>query len=184
MKFIICKNREQFGPFELSEVQNYVNTGVFRLTDYCFEEGWKSWRLLSSIVSRIPSSEENPGGEKNESPQLKQTLDKQLSIDSKKAESKGNEISSEDNTRLVKKTKTGREVSAQMLTNIANFGLLNYSEIDNSNKKIYLARNGVMMESSDRYDIATKLSKGELLPDDWFYDNVSKKWKKLKESAW
>jgi hypothetical protein len=183
MKFIVCKNREQFGPFEMSEVQRYVNTGVFRLTDYCFQEGWESWRFISSIVSRIPGSEENLGGEKNESPQLKQISEQHLSVDSKKAENKDNEILSEEN-HLVKKTKTGREVSAQMLTNIANFGLLNYSENGNSEKNIYLARNGEMLECSDRYDIATKLSKGELLPDDWFYDNVSKKWKKLKESAW
>lgn len=183
MKLIICKNREQFGPFELSEVQHYVNTGVFKLTDYCFEEGWDSWRLLSSLVSRLPCSDEALEVEKTLMPQLNQEVEPQLTINHKKAENKGAEIS-EDKKHLFEKTQTGMGVGAQMLTNIANFGLLNYNEIGNSNKKIYLARNGEMLESSDRCDIATKLSRGELFPDDWFYDNVSKKWKKLKESAW
>jgi len=55
MKLIVLQNQEQFGPFDLNQIQCLVNEGYFQLTDYCWEEGWSDWRLLSSIVNRIPA---------------------------------------------------------------------------------------------------------------------------------
>jgi hypothetical protein len=64
MKFIILQNQEQFGPFDLDQLQAIVNEGHFQLTDYCWAEEWSEWRLLSAVVSRIPQSLQNviPGG--------------------------------------------------------------------------------------------------------------------------
>ena len=62
--FIILQNQEQFGPFDLDQLQAIVNEGHFQLTDYCWAEEWIEWKLLSTVVSRIPQALQNviPGG--------------------------------------------------------------------------------------------------------------------------
>ena len=54
MPILITKNDEQYGPYELSELQEYVHQGSFLLTDLCWQEGWEDWQPISSIVSRPP----------------------------------------------------------------------------------------------------------------------------------
>lgn len=54
MKFIVLQNQGQFGSFDLNQLQAIVNEGHFQLTDYCWAEQWSEWRLLGTLVSRIP----------------------------------------------------------------------------------------------------------------------------------
>jgi hypothetical protein len=56
MKFIILQNQEQFGPFDLDQLQAIVNEGHFQLTDYFWAEEWIEWKHLSAVVSRIPQA--------------------------------------------------------------------------------------------------------------------------------
>lgn len=56
MKIIVLQNQEQFGPFDLDQLQFIVNEGHFQLTDYCWAEGWSEWQLLSTITQRIPTA--------------------------------------------------------------------------------------------------------------------------------
>ena len=54
MKLIVLQNNEQYGPFDLNELHDIVNIGHFHLTDFCWSEGWSDWKLISSIVKRVP----------------------------------------------------------------------------------------------------------------------------------
>jgi hypothetical protein len=54
MKLIVLQNNEQYGPFDLNELYDIVNIGHFHLTDFCWSEGWSDWKLISSIVKRVP----------------------------------------------------------------------------------------------------------------------------------
>jgi hypothetical protein len=56
MKIIVLQNQEQFGPFDLDQLQFIVNEGHFQLTDYCWAEGWSEWKLLSTVAYRIPTA--------------------------------------------------------------------------------------------------------------------------------
>jgi hypothetical protein len=56
MKIIVLQNQEQFGPFDLDQLQFIVNEGHFHLTDYCWAEGWSEWQLLSTVAYRIPTA--------------------------------------------------------------------------------------------------------------------------------
>jgi hypothetical protein len=56
MKIIVLQNQEQFGPFDLDQLQFIVNEGHFQLTDYCWAEGWSEWQLLSTVAYRIPTA--------------------------------------------------------------------------------------------------------------------------------
>jgi hypothetical protein len=50
---LVLKDQQQYGPYELSELQGYVTQGSFALTDLCWQEGWPEWRPLSTVV-RVP----------------------------------------------------------------------------------------------------------------------------------
>ena len=56
MKIIVLQNQEQFGPFDLDQLQFIVNEGHFQLTDYCWAEGWSEWKLISTMAYRIPTA--------------------------------------------------------------------------------------------------------------------------------
>ena len=54
MPILITKDGQQYGPYELPDIQEYVNQGSFALTDQCWQDGWPDWRPLSTIISRPP----------------------------------------------------------------------------------------------------------------------------------
>lgn len=54
MQIIVLQNQEQFGPFDLNQLQSIVNEGHFQLTDYCWAQEWSEWKLLSTVVNRFP----------------------------------------------------------------------------------------------------------------------------------
>jgi len=54
MAILTIKDGQQYGPYTLEEVSNYVQEGSFLLTDFCWQEGWAEWQPLSSIVTRTP----------------------------------------------------------------------------------------------------------------------------------
>ena len=54
MQTLVTKEGQQYGPYELSKLQEYVTQGSFSLTDHCWQEGWPDWRPLSTIISSPP----------------------------------------------------------------------------------------------------------------------------------
>ena len=54
MPLLVIKDGQQYGPYEMDELQGYVTQGSFLLTDQCWQEGWADWQPLSSIISRPP----------------------------------------------------------------------------------------------------------------------------------
>jgi len=51
MPYLVSKDGEQFGPFELDELTRYVQEGSILLTDHCWQEGWDQWFPIHSVVS-------------------------------------------------------------------------------------------------------------------------------------
>jgi hypothetical protein len=54
MQILVTKDGEQYGPYELSDLKEYVSQGSFTLTDLCWQDGWSDWQPISSIISRPP----------------------------------------------------------------------------------------------------------------------------------
>jgi hypothetical protein len=54
MKLLVLKDGEQYGPYEQTELEGYVQQGSFSLSDLCWQESWEDWKPLSSIISRPP----------------------------------------------------------------------------------------------------------------------------------
>ena len=54
MPILVTKDGQQYGPYELAELQGYVTQGSFSLTDLCWQDGWADWMPLSTIISRPP----------------------------------------------------------------------------------------------------------------------------------
>lgn len=55
MPLFVSKNGETFGPHEPEEVALFLGTGDFRPDDYCWQEGWAEWRLISSVIPPKPT---------------------------------------------------------------------------------------------------------------------------------
>jgi hypothetical protein len=54
MKIIVLKNNEQYGPYELSELESFVAQGSFSISDMCWQDEWDEWKPLSAIITRQP----------------------------------------------------------------------------------------------------------------------------------
>jgi membrane protein YdbS with pleckstrin-like domain len=54
MPILVSKDGQQYGPYEIDELQGYVTQGSFLLADQCWQEGWADWQPLSTIISRPP----------------------------------------------------------------------------------------------------------------------------------
>ena len=59
MPILVTKDGQQYGPYELAELQGYVTQGSFSLTDLCWQDGWAvillriKGRLLPTLVAII-----------------------------------------------------------------------------------------------------------------------------------
>lgn len=51
MPYLVSKDGQQFGPFELDELTRHVQEGSILLTDHCWHEGWDQWFPIHSVVS-------------------------------------------------------------------------------------------------------------------------------------
>ncbi|MEX1111060.1 MAG: polymer-forming cytoskeletal protein [Chthoniobacterales bacterium] len=54
MALFVTKNGQTFGPHEPGEIAVFLGTGDFLPDDYCWEEGWNEWRLISSVLPDRP----------------------------------------------------------------------------------------------------------------------------------
>lgn len=54
MALFITKNGQTFGPHQPEEIAVFLGTGDFLPDDYCWQEGWNEWRLISSVLPDRP----------------------------------------------------------------------------------------------------------------------------------
>ncbi len=54
MALFVSKNGQTFGPHEPGEIAVFLGTGDFLPDDYCWQEGWNEWRLISSVLPDRP----------------------------------------------------------------------------------------------------------------------------------
>jgi hypothetical protein len=50
MQIYIFKNNEQFGPFDASQIEDYIKTSVFAMDDFAWSEGEADWIPLSDLL--------------------------------------------------------------------------------------------------------------------------------------
>jgi len=54
MPLFVTKNGQTFGPHEPEDIAVFLGTGDFLPDDYCWQEGWNEWRLISSVLPDRP----------------------------------------------------------------------------------------------------------------------------------
>jgi len=192
MKIIVSKKNEKYGPFDIFQIQHYVNVGFFQLTDFCYEEGWEKWKMLSSIVSRLPELDEEANRQNSfeyedtkqiEVPKEKDFYHHTLEEMQDKKTVKTDRKTHWNENKSVNKTEISG-ICAQKMTNMSLLGFLSQNSNQNRNKGIYLARNGEILECCPKKQIVIKLSAGQLFPDDWFFDDSVREWKRLRDESW
>jgi len=55
MALFVTKNGQTFGPHEPEEIGIFLGTGDFLPEDYCWQEGWREWRPISSVLPDRPA---------------------------------------------------------------------------------------------------------------------------------
>jgi hypothetical protein len=50
MQTLVFKDGQQYGPYDLGDLIDYLGQGSFLHSDLCWQEGWEDWRPLSSVV--------------------------------------------------------------------------------------------------------------------------------------
>jgi hypothetical protein len=50
MQIYIFKNNEQFGPFDGTQIEEYIKTSVFAMEDFAWSEGEPEWIALSDLL--------------------------------------------------------------------------------------------------------------------------------------
>ena len=200
MKIIVLQNQEQFGPFDLDQLQFIVNEGHFQLTDYCWAEGWSEWQLLSTITQRIPTalkgaipiSSDQKVEEASKEPVIKgdtSTWFQQAPI-IEEAQSYA-PIQIDENTLkagMVVKNDT-QSVSCDFITSLAVRGIYvtpktrNQDSSTSSNLtsdiSIYVSREGQIIGYYNLEDILKYLNSGDLLPTDLLWNESAREWVNL-----
>ncbi len=54
MPLFVTKDGQTFGPYEPEEIAIFLGTGDFQPEDYCWQEGWDTWRAISSVLPSKP----------------------------------------------------------------------------------------------------------------------------------
>jgi hypothetical protein len=54
VQFLVLKDQQQYGPYDVADLQSYVRQGSFALTDLCWQEGWPEWRPVAAVVTVPP----------------------------------------------------------------------------------------------------------------------------------
>jgi len=54
MKYLVKRGAEQFGPYSLADIQQYVQSGNISLGDLAQREGMSEWVPVSQVIGNIP----------------------------------------------------------------------------------------------------------------------------------
>ena len=200
MKIIVLQNQEQFGPFDLDQLQFIVNEGHFHLTDYCWAEGWSEWQLLSTVAYRIPTALQ--GSMRLSSDQkLEESTPEHVIMDDADTSLPHTPSMEEplsyspikiDNSTLkagmVVKNDT-QAVSCDFITSLAVRGIYVTPKTKNqdsstssnltSDISLYVSREGQIIGYYNLENILNYLNSGDLLPTDLLWTESAREWVNL-----
>lgn len=54
MKYLVKRGEEEFGPYSLADIQQYVQSGNISLGDLAQSEGMSEWVPVSQVIGNIP----------------------------------------------------------------------------------------------------------------------------------
>jgi hypothetical protein len=185
MWIIVTKGSEQFGPFDIPQLQQYVDSGFFRLTDYCLADSWTEWKRLAFLVKRLPQQADTAIAlaartpKKNATQAAPAVIEKQF----------------HSTVRIVPSYSTfipvpPAAIGMERLTSLAALGFvesvvaggLNTAELTASDEKIFhLARGAEIIGACTAAEIPAKIIRGELLPTDWWFDATTSDWLPVSE---
>jgi len=188
MMIIVYKNKEQFGPFSASQIQDYVDKGFFNLTDYCWTEGWSEWKIIANFASKTLTFEKDTT--KHSSSETKPLKEREI------ATKEGNLIScnGKDSTEQKNKTesnfnKNGGAIDCHRLTSMASFGFIaphtvasnqeQASPKDTNEKIVHLARAGEIFDKCRISEIPKEIASGYLISNDLWFNETNSQWESL-----
>lgn len=185
---IVLKRKQQFGPFDLTQLENYVKSGDFLLTDYCWTNGWSEWKMIAHIVSRLPESakNENPNPVSSGNPTIRTENSKVDS--SQKSTPHPNSDSSKRSIQPINAKSSA--IDCNKLTNMAMFGFVGpksanpeppHGSILSGTVMIHLARKSQIIDYCAASEIPRKLQDGLIQPSDWWFNEKSGQWEPVYE---
>jgi len=62
MEYFVKRGDERFGPYSLSDLQHYVQSGNVTLEDFTQSEGMADWVPVSQVLGNIPAMAFAGGG--------------------------------------------------------------------------------------------------------------------------
>lgn len=62
MKYFVKRGEQRFGPYALSDLQRYVQSGNITLDDLAQSEGMDNWLSISEVLGNIPAPAFGSGG--------------------------------------------------------------------------------------------------------------------------
>lgn len=175
---IVLKQKQQFGPFSLTQLESYVKSGDFLLTDYCWTDGWSEWRIIANLVTRLPECGQT---EVAGSPASRPEIPKE-DIPKNRAPLSENDPTDRTNQPVNVK---GSAIDCNKLTSMAMFGFFGpkkeHSEpqpefIPRGTTLIHLARKSQIIDHCAISEVPGKIQAGLVLSSDWWFNEKSGKW--------
>jgi hypothetical protein len=188
MMIVVYKNKEQFGPFSASQVQDYVDKGVFKLTDYCWTEGWSEWKIIANFASRTPVLEKDTT--KKSGSETKPEKGEDLATASSNLITCNGIGSSKQKTKPESNfIQNGGAIDCHRLTSMASFGFIapkivannqeQASPKDINEKMVHLARAGEIFDKCRISEIPKKIASGYLNSNDLWFNETNSQWESL-----
>ena len=192
MRFIVRKGTEEFGPFDLPELQKFVDEGFFRLTDFCLGEEWRDWKRLSSLVARMPGVGKKVGGAENTSPAAPQTKNgtngfHPIPFNPPRAPAHCKPSVPCTATSLPSPATT---IDLGRLTSMAAVGFVDHDDAFRGTESsipepmFHIARGAEQIGVFTAGDIDALVSSGQLLATDWWFHETLGEWIPLSSFTW
>jgi hypothetical protein len=198
MQIIVLQNQEQFGPFDLDHLQSIVNEGHFQLTDYCWAQEWSEWKLLSTVVNRLPpalksalpiDSVQNPEPSSSEPVFQSDTAEDFSQLSDIEEPASSSPITLDKNilkAGMVVKNES-QLVSCDFVTSLAVRGIYVRSKPKgedfnfSSEAALHVARGAKILGCYNFVDITEHLGSGFLLSTDLFWNEPVGEWLELSQ---
>lgn len=198
MKIIVLQNQEQFGPFDLDQLQSIVNEGHFQLTDYCWAQEWSEWKLLSTVVNRFPPALKSTipvdSVPNSEQPSTEPVFQSDAAEDLPQASNTEEPVSHSPITIDNRNLKAGmvvrnesQSVSCDFVTSLAVRGIYVKSKSKgedfnfSSEEALHIARGPEILGCYNFVDIADHIRSGFLFTTDLFWNESAGEWLELSQ---
>lgn len=75
MEYFVKRGEQRFGPYSLSDLQSYVQSGNVLADDLAQSEGMTEWMPVSQVLGNIPAATTYPAGVPGATPTTQQLVD-------------------------------------------------------------------------------------------------------------